>query len=466
MSVKKLIIFLILCFNILYGFYEFSLVGYQSHKSGLFLNPAVAGLLNKFNLEVGYGMLYRSILENNLYTTQLATCFNFKNIFFGLGHNSVILQDIYSEEFFLFNFGIGLFNKKIIFGGNIRYYLFRYIYDEYYQNDPLREEEITTYNFDFGIVYRFLSNFVLSCSGVNLYDLKFVESLNATLPKKYIFSLGYRYNGGFLNFETHLNNFYINNQTELHLDYKLGISQTIFNSKTISCDILFICKMSKDFMGFSFSLYNKLINKLGLRYIWYYPVSDIARFSGNHYFILDFEFGEKLKAEKIKISEVREKPKKEDKKGKEKIVPSKKLDEKIIREISFEEKTEDIKVSTVSLETKEIKTQQLVEKPTSFLIPSVKEEKAKQQEGASLDISTSAVIRQKIEPQKIAERPLTPHTYKFPLAHKVKEGETLISISKKYYNTEKYWKKIYEANRDKIIKGIPIVGEILIIPEP
>lgn len=48
--------------------------------------------------------------------------------------------------------------------------------------------------------------------------------------------------------------------------------------------------------------------------------------------------------------------------------------------------------------------------------------------------------------------------------HKVRAGETLASISEKYYGSVGEWMKIYRANEDKIEKGIVKPGEVLIIP--
>lgn len=55
---------------------------------------------------------------------------------------------------------------------------------------------------------------------------------------------------------------------------------------------------------------------------------------------------------------------------------------------------------------------------------------------------------------------------KWPKLHKVEKGETLRSISSKYYGTPSLWKIIYEENQDKIFKGLPKEGEILTIPPP
>jgi LysM repeat protein len=48
--------------------------------------------------------------------------------------------------------------------------------------------------------------------------------------------------------------------------------------------------------------------------------------------------------------------------------------------------------------------------------------------------------------------------------HTVAAGETLQSISKKYYGDPNQWKKIYNRNPDKVERGLPQVGATLVIP--
>lgn len=48
--------------------------------------------------------------------------------------------------------------------------------------------------------------------------------------------------------------------------------------------------------------------------------------------------------------------------------------------------------------------------------------------------------------------------------HMVKAGDTLQSIAREYYGDPNQWKKIYNANADKIDRGLPRVGSSLVIP--
>lgn len=69
------------------------------------------------------------------------------------------------------------------------------------------------------------------------------------------------------------------------------------------------------------------------------------------------------------------------------------------------------------------------------------------------------------EPQKISEKaPVQPEVEEYTL-YTVKKGDTLQKISRKFYNTTRRWKKIYEANKD-ILKTFDDIypGQVLKIP--
>jgi LysM repeat protein len=54
----------------------------------------------------------------------------------------------------------------------------------------------------------------------------------------------------------------------------------------------------------------------------------------------------------------------------------------------------------------------------------------------------------------------------WPKYHTVVQGDTLRQIAKTYYNDPGKWQFIYKANTDKINRGQPVIGSILLIPEP
>jgi LysM repeat protein len=54
----------------------------------------------------------------------------------------------------------------------------------------------------------------------------------------------------------------------------------------------------------------------------------------------------------------------------------------------------------------------------------------------------------------------------WPKRHVVKAGETLRTMAKEYYGDPNQWEKIYDANRDKVERGLPAEGASLLIPAP
>jgi hypothetical protein len=54
----------------------------------------------------------------------------------------------------------------------------------------------------------------------------------------------------------------------------------------------------------------------------------------------------------------------------------------------------------------------------------------------------------------------------WPKSHVAKADDTLRSLALKYYNDANLWEQIYEANRDKVDRGLPREGAALVIPEP
>jgi len=65
-----------------------------------------------------------------------------------------------------------------------------------------------------------------------------------------------------------------------------------------------------------------------------------------------------------------------------------------------------------------------------------------------------------------AAAPKHVETSRFPVAHVVQAGDTLRKLSERYYGDPSQWESIYEANPDKIERGLPVEGTTLTIPKP
>ncbi|PCI40004.1 MAG: hypothetical protein COB53_02165 [Elusimicrobia bacterium] len=68
-------------------------------------------------------------------------------------------------------------------------------------------------------------------------------------------------------------------------------------------------------------------------------------------------------------------------------------------------------------------------------------------------------------PKKTRKRRIRKRS-RFPKRHRVKAGDTLRKLADKYYGNPALWEAIYEANPDRIERGLPIEGKTLIIPKP
>lgn len=69
-------------------------------------------------------------------------------------------------------------------------------------------------------------------------------------------------------------------------------------------------------------------------------------------------------------------------------------------------------------------------------------------------------------PPPVLRKPAPAPAPTWPREHLVVAGDTLRSLSKTYYNDPELWEQIYEANREKIERGLPQEGATLVIPEP
>ena len=72
----------------------------------------------------------------------------------------------------------------------------------------------------------------------------------------------------------------------------------------------------------------------------------------------------------------------------------------------------------------------------------------------------------KAPPPPKVRPPAPPPPPSWPKRHVVKTGDTLRGAAKEYYGDHNLWEKIYDANRDKVDRGLPMEGAVLVIPAP
>lgn len=91
----------------------------------------------------------------------------------------------------------------------------------------------------------------------------------------------------------------------------------------------------------------------------------------------------------------------------------------------------------------------------------------KRRDELEYELSGLGAERRALEPKapKPKPKPVVPRA-DWPKRHAVKDGDTLRALAARYYGDATRWEPIYEANREKVDRGLPRLGETLTIPEP
>jgi hypothetical protein len=78
----------------------------------------------------------------------------------------------------------------------------------------------------------------------------------------------------------------------------------------------------------------------------------------------------------------------------------------------------------------------------------------------------AAGLRPGPKPVAIPKAPPRPAAPQWPKSHVVAPGDTLRSIAGQFYGDPNLWERIYDANPDKVDRGLPLEGATLTIPSP
>ena len=128
---------------------------------------------------------------------------------------------------------------------------------------------------------------------------------------------------------------------------------------------------------------------------------------------------------------------------------------------SLKGQKEALQKQIAELESSRIVSQQEI-RETQFRL----EEMRLREQTAALHLSTATA------PAAPASGPLAPAPAKakpvdaWPKKHRAVEGETLRELAGKYYGDPGLWEQIYDANKDRILRGLPEPGAELVIPAP
>lgn len=85
------------------------------------------------------------------------------------------------------------------------------------------------------------------------------------------------------------------------------------------------------------------------------------------------------------------------------------------------------------------------------------------EEGTESELRRAESERKREEEERARRKP---PEEQWPKYRKVKAGDTLRAIAIQAYGDPNLWELIYKANPDKIVRGLPKVGEVLTIPKP
>ncbi|MBN1621425.1 MAG: LysM peptidoglycan-binding domain-containing protein [Endomicrobiales bacterium] len=143
------------------------------------------------------------------------------------------------------------------------------------------------------------------------------------------------------------------------------------------------------------------------------------------------------------------------------------LDRSIEKAVALEHKIDDLKKERTKLskEIIELERHKIKQDADIFSLPGVPEEYRKQYFKRIEELEKE---KEKYKYSKPVKEKATKKVIKitWPQHHKVVPGDTLRSIAQRYYNNPNNWQLIYNANKDKIERGQPRLGEELTIPRP
>ncbi len=98
-----------------------------------------------------------------------------------------------------------------------------------------------------------------------------------------------------------------------------------------------------------------------------------------------------------------------------------------------------------------------------IMMQSKQEELEKTLRNLNIDIDNAQY--NKSEPKPVKRRKIK-RVEKWPKRYKIKQGDTLRSITSRFYGNPSLWETIYNANGKNILRGLPINGRTFTIPPP
>jgi len=445
---KKFIIILIsvviLCKNLFslgYLSETYRLLDNSSYDGGLTLFSNPAGLWNTEvpEMSFSYNLLYPNLTDKTKFVNNTAIVVNkMLSGGVGFGFNQFGVEGWYIKDRFVLSYGKDMKEllKNLKLGMKLSYENERYTLDEYIKDSPVFKNgnQKSYFSISLGGIYYLNENNVIALTIENINQPDTGLLTTDTLPLEINF--GYKFVYDKLKVYPSLK---IENSVKTDYTFGLGFEYDIFAFKKI--------KFSPSLaLGFGSRSYSKSIfgfsiktSQISFSYCFDFDFGDKPTQLGAHYISLSYKFLlQPISEEKISKKEYL------------KLLTEKQQLQKQLEEIKKQ------KVVVVSSPT--------VAEEKSTSVEQMLLEKLKELEERLKETERRKVVEEKRPPSPTTTVvPTTPPTPK-KRYHTVVEGDTLPKLAERYYGDKNQWKKIYDANKDKIIRGQLLVGTVLEIP--
>lgn len=425
-------------------------------------NPAGLAQVRRGEFTGGYGKLYAGLKDNsNLGSGFVGVVQPIKSGAYGslgMGWLSLSLEGAYREDTLSFSYGKEFLTDGLFVGGSGKVLKRNFGSDIYTQVDPLfiqKGYNTTNFSFDFGVIYRPNANYSFAFAVKDMNQPNAGLSASDKVPSEIRGGFAYRQRT-FL-FDAELS------RKDKDINAALGMEKWLMRAFALRAGIGGGARNRREIsagMGYAGG-------NFGLDYAFIFPLGGIESTAGSHRFSLTVRFGKAPERAHWEFEE-------------DSQVMERLLEEKSAQISVMEREMEDLKDQNRSgklesnwvrerikkLEDRihEQQTSEMQDLKTRVFQSNVESDRMRQKvrdlEQRIQQLSTQA---RKTAPAAASEEkklPAAPRTYQ------VLEGETLQSISEKFYGDPSKWVEIYELNSDRVERGGTLTtGQVLLMPE-
>lgn len=401
----------------------------------MFLNPSGLWNIKVAEVVVTYNLIYPNLTDGTKFiNNSLAVTQKFLGGSLGLGFNQFGITDWYIKNKILLSYGRQLkeINSKIAFGLKLTYDKEAYTLDEYIKNNPvfLKSKEISYFSFSLGSLYMFNEIHTGAFTIDNILQPSIGLYTEEKMPLR--MSFGYRYNYKNIKILPDIK-FEFSSLTDYFVSLVFEYKMLFFNKKLKFTPSFGICYGNKDYNSISlgFGLYT---SRITFNYGYKFSLINKIDTGGQQCISLSYKFFP-VEVEEEKIS--------------------KKEYEKLLLEKQKLE--EELKMLSSKLEVEKKEQPQILQSQQILL----QEELLKKIEELEKKLKEAETKRIEEKPKPSQPQPVTIPKKRY---HTVVEGDTLPKLAEKYYGDASQWRKIYEVNKEKIIRGQLVPGSVLEIP--